>query len=361
MARRLVRIAGCLALVGGLAAGVSHVKVAGILLTGALACLGGAAQASTRSKSLALTAWVGTFACAAFFFPAAFISWGNFELRQLIVPLIQVVMFGMGTTLTLSDFARVGRQPFGVVIGLVLQFTVMPLGGWLYARFFKLDGVVAAGLILVGSCPGGVASNVIAYLAGANVALSVSMTAVSTLVSPLTTPAAMSLLSGRYVPVEPLSMMVSIVKMIVLPVLSGLVLAVYVPRFTRWLSAWMPPVSILCICFIIAVTVALSRDDLLTVGVALFAASVCHNATGYLLGYLGACLARLEEADRRTVAIEVGMQNGGMATGLAFEVLRSPQAAMASAVFGPWSAVAGSVLASYWRRRPSLSVNLVQK
>jgi BASS family bile acid:Na+ symporter len=162
----------------------------------------------------------------------------------------------------------------------------------------------------------------------------------------------MSLLSGRYVPVEPLPMMASIVKMIVLPVLCGLILAVYLPRLTRWLSAWMPPVSILSICFIIAVTVALSRDDLLAVGLALFAASVCHNATGYLLGYVGASVCRLEEADRRTVAIEVGMQNGGMATGLAFEVLRSPQAAMASAVFGPWSAVAGSVLASHWRRHP---------
>lgn len=325
----------------------------GVSATAALTCVALAAQASTRWGSLALTGWVCAFGCAALFFPAAFISWGDFELKRLIVPLIQVIMFGMGTTLTFEDFKRVTRMPFGVLIGVVLQFSVMPLGGWMFARVFHLEGHVAAGLILVGSCPGGVASNVIAYLAGANVALSVTMTSVSTLLSPVMTPLAMVWLSGSYVPVETVPMMLSIVNMTLLPVLAGLFLSRYASAFTQMLGRWMPAVSILAICVIIAVTVALSRDDLLTVGLALFAASVCHNAIGYLLGYTSSRVVGLSEVDSRTVAIEVGMQNGGMATGLAFDVLHSERAAMASAVFGPWSAVAGSALASYWRRCPA--------
>jgi len=153
------------------------------------------------------------------------------------------------------------------------------------------------------------------------------------------------------VPIETGPMMLSIVYMILLPVLGGLFLGRYASGVTRRLGRWMPLVSMLSICIIIAVTIALSRDQLFVVGPALFAASVCHNATGFVLGYAGSRVLGLNRIDSRTVSIEVGMQNGGMATGLAFNVLGSAQAAMASAIFGPWSAVAGSALASFWRRR----------
>lgn len=355
-ARRVVSTALLAAAAGGgvLALGGAFsgaVEVTGAALTMALAALAAAALTSVRYRGFAFTIAVFAFAAAAGFFPGLFVSWRGFELKTLIVPLIQVIMFGMGTRLALDDFARVARMPKPVLIGIALQFTVMPLMGWTWAAAFGLTGAVAAGLILVGSCPGGVASNVITYIARGNLALSVTMTACSTLMSPLMTPLAMRLLAGQYVPIEMGPMMVSILKMIVGPVLAGLLVSRYLPLFTVWSRRWLPSVSMLSICVIIAITIALSRDELLVVGAALFAASVCHNTTGFSLGYLGARAIGLNATDSRTVAIEVGMQNGGMATGLAFNVLRSELAAMASAVFGPWSAVAGSALASHWRRR----------
>ena len=335
---------------GAVAAAAGLIGLAGVAFTVALVGLGIAANASERFRSFAFTVAVFAFVCAAMFFPELFTSWAGFELKCVIVPLIQVIMFGMGTTLVFADFTRVFRLPRAVLAGMFLQFTVMPLMGWTFSALFGLAPLVAAGLILVGSCPGGVSSNVITYIARGNVALSVTMTACSTMVSPLMTPLAMKVLAGQYVPIEVVPMMLSIVQMILLPVIAGLLVSRYAPGFTAWSGRWMPFVSMLSICIIIGITIGLSRDQLLIVGPALFAASVCHNAAGYLLGYSGARLVGLTRTDSRTVAIEVGMQNGGMATGLAFNVLKSEVAAMASAVFGPWSAVAGSVLASLWRR-----------
>lgn len=271
-------------------------------------------------------------------------------MRRTIVPLIQVIMFGMGTTLTFQDFARVVRIPKAVLAGCSLQYLVMPLMGWTLARVFDLQPTVALGLVLVGSCPGGVASNVITYIARGNVALSVTMTACSTMLSPILTPLAMTVLAGQYLPVEMGTMAVSILQIIVVPVVAGVVIKRYATGVVSKVGRYLPFVSMLSICIIIAVTVALSRDHLLVVGAALLGASVCHNAAGFLLGYFGARLLGLSKIDCRTVAIEVGLQNGGMATGLAFSVLKSATAAMASAVFGPWSTVSGSALASYWRR-----------
>jgi BASS family bile acid:Na+ symporter len=285
------------------------------------------------------------------FYPRLLVSWGGFELKRTIGPLVQVILFGMGMTLTFDDFARVLKMPKGVFVGFGLQYTVMPLMGFAFARAFGLRPEIAAGLILVGSCPGGVASNVITYIAGANVALSVTMTACSTLLSPLMTPFAMKVLAGTYVPVDAFDMMDTILRMIIVPLVAGLLINRYARRLAKKLVAVLPVVAMLSICIIIGITIALSRDDLLKVGFALFGASVCHNAAGFILGYFGARAIRMNTRDSKTVAIEVGMQNGGMATGLAIDVFKSEIVAMASAVFGPWSAVSGSGLASYWRRK----------
>jgi len=301
-------------------------------------------------RGLGFTFAVFAFGVAALTYPQAFTAWGAFELRRAIVPLVQLILFGMGLTLTIDDFARVLRMPKSILIGVALQFLIMPLGGYLSARAFGLTGEVAAGLILVGSCPGGVASNVVTYLARGNVPLSVSMTACSTLVSPFMTPLAMRMLAGASVPVDCLSMTGSILYMIVLPVVVGLLVYRYAPRMAVRLTRVLPLFAMLSICLIIGITVALSRADLQRIGLALVGASALHNALGYLLGYQSARLCGLAARDCRTVALEVGLQNCGMATGLAFNVLHSAQAAMASATFGPWSAVTSSVLASWWRR-----------
>ena len=222
--------------------------------------------------------------------------------------------------------------------------------GWTYAALFGLQSEVAVGLILYGSCAGGVSSNVITYIAGANLALSVTMTACSTVMASLMTPFAMKMLAGQYLPIEMAPMMISILKMILAPVLSGLLVNRYAHRFATWASRWLPGVSMWGICTVIAITIALSRDDLMAVAAPLLGAAICHNTTGFALGYWSARVFGLNRIDSRTVSIEVGMQNGGMATGLAFDVLRSSAAALPSAVEGPCAAVAGAGLASYWRR-----------
>jgi BASS family bile acid:Na+ symporter len=176
------------------------------------------------------------------------------------------------------------------------------------------------------------------------------MTACSTLISPVTTPLAMKLLAGRYVPIAFFPMMISILKIIIVPIVLGLLINRYLPKVAEKLKPFMPAVAMFAICMVIAVTVALARDQFVEVGLALFGAAACHNALGYTLGYSGGRLFGFNRRDSRTIALEVGIQNGGMATSLAFNVLKSPVVAMGSAVFGPWSAVTSSVLASWWRR-----------
>ena len=203
---------------------------AGVALTVGLAVLALAAYSSIRLRQLSFALWVMAFASCAMYFPEAFISWGGFELKRAVIPLVQLIMFGMGTTLAFGDFARVFRIPKAALIGLGLQYTVMPLMGWTYAMLFGLQGEVAVGLILYGSCPGGVSSNVVTYLAGANLALSVTMTALSTVVSPLMTPVATKLLAGQYLPIKMAPMMISILRMIHAPVLAGLLVNRYFHR-----------------------------------------------------------------------------------------------------------------------------------
>jgi BASS family bile acid:Na+ symporter len=378
-----------------------------------------ASMAHPSFKSYGFTLWVFAFVASSMFYPSAFGTWFRADLEVLIVPLIQIITFGMGTTLSAKDFKRVLTMPWPVIIGMFLQYTIMPLVGYAIAMLLGFEPEVAAGIILIGSVSGGVASNLINYLAGANVALSVTMTAVSTLVSPVMTPFLMKILAGKLVPVPFFLMMFSIINMIIVPILAGLIankilfspkrwarqagslaaisggcLALAVAIFywnvnflgalkeiksgailgfglialvtlaklivsivlkgpENWMDKALPVVSMSGICFIIAIITARSRDQLLTSGLLLILAAMLHNAMGYLLGYWGSRLFGLNEIDSRTVAVEVGMQNGGMATGIAMDVLKSAKAALAPAIFGPWMNISGSVLASWWRRRPA--------
>ena len=318
----------------------------------------GRGPAAALGTQFGFTLAVVACAMAAFFLPGLFTwRWRGFEPRQAIVPLVQLTMLGMGMTLTLADFRRVARMPQAVAIGIVCQFGIMPLTGYVCGRLFGMQPEVATGLVLVGSCPGGVTSNVIAYLAGANVALSVTMTACSTVLSPLATPAFMSLLADRSVPLDAGGMLLSILWMILLPVVAGLAVNTLSPAVAAQCATVLPTVAMASICLIIAITVALARDDLAACGFALIAAAVCHNAAGLSFGYGIARAAGLRERDARTVAIEVGIQNGGMATGLALDVLKSPAAALPAAVFGPWSALAASLAATVWAARKPSSNN----
>jgi BASS family bile acid:Na+ symporter len=327
----------------------------GLIVIASLAGLAVWVGTTRRFSGLAFTCWVATFVAASLLYPSAFISWGGYPLTNLIVPLIQIIMFGMGTTLSVADFGRVLVMPRAALIGIVLQFGVMPLTALTLAHLFGFEGEVGAGIVLVGAAPGGVASNVMAYLAGGNVALSVTMTAVSTLVSPIMTPLAMQMLAGRFVPIDFYAMMMSILYMIILPLAAGLVVNRLL-RGRQWIHRILPIVSMAAICIIIAIITASSRDALLAVAFGLFAVVVLHNAIGFVLGYWGGRLFRLSEADSRTASIEVGLQNAGMASGLAIGVLHSTDAGLAAAIFGPWMNITGSMLASFWRQRPALRV-----
>lgn len=303
-------------------------------------------------KGLRFTAFVLAAVAVSMIWPAPFIRVGDYELTRLIVPLIQVIMLGMGATLSVADFARAFKMPRAVITGFVLQFAIMPSLGFLIAAGFGFPKEVAAGVILVGACPGGVASNVMSYLAKGDVALSVTMTAFSTLAAPVMTPLAMTLLAGEYVPVSFNEMMVSIVKMIIIPVAGGLILNHILKGRAQWLYRSLPMVSMAGIVTIITIITANSREQLISLGPALILAAACHNCLGYFLGYWGARAGRLDERSCRTVAIEVGMQNAGMASGLAINVLKNVNAAIAPAIFGPLMNTSGSVLASWWGTRP---------
>lgn len=302
-------------------------------------------------KGLRFTAFVLAAVAVSMIWPAPFRQVGSYELTGLIVPLIQVIMLGMGATLSVADFTRAFKMPRAVLCGLLLQFAIMPALGFTIAATFGFPKEVAAGVILVGACPGGVASNVMSFLAKGDVALSVTMTAFSTLAAPVMTPLAMTLLAGEYVPVSFNEMMISIIKMIIIPVAGGLMLNHLLKGRAQWLYRLLPVVSMAGIVVIITIITANSRDQLMTLGPALILAAFCHNGMGYLLGYWGARLGRLDERACRTVAIEVGMQNAGMASGLAINVLKNVNSAIAPAIFGPLMNVTGSVLASWWGAR----------
>ena len=300
-------------------------------------------------------------ACAAvaFAFPSAFKEWGGMKLMSLVVPAIQVIMFGMGTTLSAADFLRVAKRPWAVATGVFLQFLVMPMVGFLLAKSFGFSGELAAGCVLVGAGAGGTASNVIAFLAKADVALSVTMTCCSTLLSPFVTPFAMKVLAGCFVEIDAVKMMVEILKVVIVPIAAGgLVHALFKRQFDAHKAVCDRVLSLLSmsgICFTILVLTAPSRDTFASAGVAIVAAAIIHNTVGYLSGYwltrLVGRYAHMGETEARTVAIEVGLQNGGMAGALAVGVMNSAVAALPANIFSIWMNFSGSVLASWWSKR----------
>ena len=287
----------------------------------------------------------------AFYYPQHFLTVGHYELTNLIVPLIQVIMFGMGISMSIKDFGAVFKSPKGVLVGVSAQLGVMPIIGFLLAKFSGFPPEIAAGLVLIGASPSGVASNVIAYLAKANVALSITITSIATLMAPFITPILMRLLAGEFVEIDVLSMMWTIIKMIIIPIGAGLLFNQLLGNKTKLLTKIMPLVSMVGIGLIIVIIVSKGRDSLLDIGGLLLLLVFIHNICGYTIGYWYARLLKLNERDARTVAIEVGMQNGGLASGIANSLGKIATMGLAPAVFGPIMNISGSILASYWHKK----------
>lgn len=264
--------------------------------------------------------------------------------------LLGVVMFGMGMTLTFQDFKRVLQRPWEVLLGVAAQFLIMPLAAWFLVWLFALPPELAIGVVLVGTCPGGTASNVISYLARGDVALSVSMTMATTLLAPVVTPTLTWLLAGSWIEVSFTAMMISIAQMVLLPLLLGLTAHHFFERTVERILPVMPVVSVVTIVLLVGVVVALGAESLLDVGLLMAAIVVLHNAFGLVLGYGMARLFRLDSKKARTVSIEVGMQNSGMAASLAV-LYFSPAAAIPGAIFSVWHNISGSIVANYFARR----------
>jgi BASS family bile acid:Na+ symporter len=377
------------------------------------------------TRAYQFTAWIVVAVVAALLYPASFLHVGPIDLpfghvpqidlrdKRIVLAIMQIVMFGMGTQMRLSDLALLGRLGYGVVIGVILQFSIMPLVGYGLAVAFGFPPEIAACIVLIGSCSSGLASNVMSYLAKANLTLSIALTAIGTLTAPLTTPLWMKLLAGKMVPVDFVGMMLDIITLVIVPigaallhdylknatvrgrgivfaiaaigvawltalplgleqlayshlsgnamsafeligfVLGAVIVGIVFNALTRVfpaLESRMPLASMFGIIFFTAVTTAAGRDSLLVMGWQLLIVSVLHNVVGLILGYSFSRLCGLDVNAARTVAFEVGFQNGGMASGLAGKMGMLATVGLAPAVFSPWQNFAGSILANYWRR-----------
>ena len=415
----LLGIAGLL-LVMFLVAVLTHSNVfTGPLLIAFFILLAFGVRGNPISKGFSYTIMIFAAVTVSMFYPGLFIKWGDFELKATIVPLLQIIMFGMGSQMSFRDFAGVVKMPKGVLLGLVCQFTIMPIIGFTIATSFGFPPEIAAGIILVGSSPSGLASNVMSFIAKANLALSVTLTAVATMLAPLITPSLMKLLAGQFVPIDFWGMMLSIINIVILPIVAGLMFNAMAygkenlkSKITQGLVylliiagknlilfqtsdlevgaafmqfgkdvAWffvlpvaaaflfaklaggkkvaldkiMAFLSMAGIGVIIVVITAAGRDSLLDIGLLLILACLLHNSAGYFLGYWICKLARMDEKSCRTIALEVGMQNGGLASGIALEMGRVATIGLAPAVFGPMMNITGSSLATWWRRKSEIS------
>ena len=329
-----------------------NIAHAGIVILSFFLSVAIAFQANKALKGYTYTIMIFASVTMALYYPQYFVWWGDYKVSGLITPLIQLIMFGMGTSMSFKDFVGVVKTPKGVFLGVTSHFIIMPMVGFVLAKVSGFPPEIAAGIILIGCSPNGMASNVISYLAKANLALSITITAVSTLLAPFLTPVLMKLLAGTFIEINVWHMMWDITKMVLMPIGAGLVFNRLFSGKVKWLDKTMPLVSMFGIAFSIVVIVAAGRDSLLTIGPALLGLLLLHNLSGYCLGYWSARLFRMSRRDCRTIAIEVGMQNGGLASGIAAQMGKIATVGLAPAVFGSMMNVTGSLLASWWHKRP---------
>lgn len=417
---RNIYLSGAMLLMGATAllvfTGNGTLPVMGVVLFMMFYAFADAVKHTKVLSGLTFTFQIFAFVAFTLYFPQIFTNWG-FNTKVLIVPSVQVIMFGMGTKLSLTDFAREFRHPWKILVGSALGFVLMPLAGVLIIHMYHFPPEVAAGVILIGACPTGAASNVMTYLARGNLALALSITMLATLVAPVTTPLVMKFFAGQLIAVNTISMMVGILNMVLVPVAAGLICnkilyskgkvgwlqqahnlivlaavcfvigvglifvpfggnvksmqsglilvlwAITIVSITKmlvahfhgpedWMEMVLPKLSLVSIMLYIVIVAAQSRATLLSIGPALFVATVLHNLLGLALGYGCARAMRLNDADTRCFTLQVGLKNAGVGVGLAYDVLKSEGAALASLIFGTWMNVSGSTLANFWRLRP---------
>lgn len=291
--------------------------------------------------------WVILFACLALYSPEHFVG-----LKAYITWMLGIIMFGMGMTMTLQDFKSVLQTPKAVGLGVAAQFIVMPGLAFLLCKLFNLPTEIAIGVLLVGCCPGGTASNVITYMAKGNTALSVACTSVSTLLAPILTPAIFYLLASQWIEINATSMLYSILQVVLLPIILGVVVrTIFKAKVNHYIEV-MPFISVVAIVAIVAAIIAGSKAQILESGLIILAVVILHNGLGLLLGFWLGQLFKLPYVDCKAISIEVGMQNSGLGVALAaVHFALSPITAVPSAIFSLWHNISGSLLATYWASR----------
>jgi BASS family bile acid:Na+ symporter len=329
---------------------IQHALGSGTLLVIGFLLLALFLQSMERLKGYAFTAVVMASFSAGMLYPQYFVHIGGYKLSKLILPLLQVIMFGMGTTVSFDDFINVVKTPKAVIIGLCCQFAIMPSLGFAIASLFNFPAEVAAGVILIGCSPSGLSSNVMCLIAKANVALSITITTCATLLAPLLTPLLMKWLAGQFIEINFWSMVWDITQIIIIPLGIGFVINQFFKKQAERLHVYLPFVSMAAIAVIIIIITSTGQASLLKVGGLLIVAVLLHNLGGYILGYSSARLLGMKEQDCRTIAIEVGLQNAGLASGLANQMGKIATVGLAAALFGPIMNISGSVLASWWGR-----------
>lgn len=296
--------------------------------------------------------WMGVLVLVSAILALAFPEVVGHLKPSLINPLLGVIMFGMGLTLKVEDFRVVFTRPKDVLVGCLAQFTVMPLLAFALSRLFGLDEALTIGVILVGCCPGGTASNVITYLAKGDLALSVGMTATSTLLAPLLTPLLALLLVGETVDVNVIGMLLSILWVVILPIVLGLLVKSLLHKATEQATTYLPAVSAIAICLIVMIVIAANAHKLLAGGWIVILVVMLHNILGLTVGYLIGLLLKMTPAKRRAISVEVGMQNSGLASSLAtLHFAAFPMATVPGAIFSVWHNISGAVVARFFARR----------
>lgn len=288
--------------------------------------------------------WTLLFALLGFFIPSMFNSLG-----WIITYLLGIIMFGMGLTLTLKDFSQVIQKPWQVMLGVVAQFVIMPLLALALVKLFNIEPMLALGIVLVGSCPGGTSSNVITYLSRGDVALSVTITSITTLLAPFMTPLLLKLLASESINVSFYAMMISIINFVIVPIVLGLVVRMVLRSKVSYVMPVLPIVSVFGIVMIVAIVVALNQARLQETGLLILGIVILHNTFGYLIGYVLAKIMGLGLAQRKAISIEVGMQNSGLGAALANKHF-DPIVAVPSALFSVWHNISGAILANIFAR-----------
>ena len=293
--------------------------------------------------------WMGALVLLAAVVSMVMPEWFVWIDTWTINPLLGVIMFGMGMTLSPQDFRVVLSRPKDILVGCAAQFIVMPTLAWLLAKTFSLPPELALGVMLVGCCPGGTASNVITYLAKGDLALSVGMTAMSTVLAPLLTPLLVWVMAGTFVNVDTVGMLLSIVYVVIAPIVTGFLMQYYLPKLTSRVSPYLPAFSSLVIALVVVIVVSHNADRLLTAGLLVIVVVMLHNLCGLALGYAVGRLLRLSHKKRTAISIEVGMQNSGLASSLAnLHFAMYPMATIPGAVFSVWHNISGALVAKLY-------------